>query len=177
MNQNSYPSNRMKRHELIDPSAIKQTTVLLAEDHLNLRKCLKSLVEADGDITVVEEAKNGCVAVHLAKSLKPEVVVMDLAMPLLNGLEATRQIMQISPATRVLILSAHPDPEYIRQAVIVGASGYLVKQTSTQFLAQAIHEVCKGNTFFSPSISKSLRDECQRIFGKVELLKKKSVRR
>ena len=73
---------------------------------------------------------------------------MDIAMPLLNGLQATRQIMEISPATRVLILSAHPDPEYIKQAVICGASGYLIKQSSTQFLAQAIREVLKGNTFF-----------------------------
>jgi DNA-binding NarL/FixJ family response regulator len=161
----------MKRQAPIDSLAVKQITVLLAEDHAPIRKQLKLLVEADGDITVVAEAKNGCVAVRLTKSLKPEVVVMDLAMPLLNGLEATRQIMEISPATRVLILSAHPDPEYITQAVIFGASGYLAKHTSTKFLAQAIREVCKGNTFFGPSISKSLRDECQQTFDQAELLK------
>jgi DNA-binding NarL/FixJ family response regulator len=167
----------MKRQELTDSLSVKQITVLLADDHVAVRKQLKLLVEADGDITVVAEAKNGRVAVDLTKSLQPEVVVMDVAMPLLNGLEATRQIMEISPATRVLILSAHPDPEYITQAVIFGASGYLVKHTSTQILAQAVRKVCKGNTFFDPSISKSLRDECQEMFDKAELLKKKTARR
>jgi len=165
----------MKRKKPIDSLAIKQITILLAEDHANVRKYLKSVVEVDGDITVVGEAKNGCVAVRLSKSLQPDVVVMDLAMPLLNGLEATRQIMEISPATRVLILSAHSDPEYIRQAVKLGASGYLVKQTSTQFLAQAVREVCKGKTFFSTSIPKHLRDQCQKMSGKAKLLKRKRL--
>jgi DNA-binding NarL/FixJ family response regulator len=124
----------------------------------------------------VGEAKNGREAVRLTKSLHPEVVVMDIAMPLLNGLQATRQIMESPSAARVLILSAYPDPEYIKQAVISGASGYLLKQSSTQVLAQAVREVLKGNTYFSTSISKRLRDQCRKLFCKGELLKKRMAR-
>jgi DNA-binding NarL/FixJ family response regulator len=166
----------MKRQNLIDSPPIKLITVLLAEDHANIRKFLKSSVEADGDIEVVGEAKNGCEAVRLTMSLRPEVVVMDLAMPLLNGLEATRQILEAEPAIRVLILSAHPDPEYIKQAVIYGASGYLIKQSSTQVLAQAVREVINGNSFFCAPIAKPLRDQCRKLFGKGELLKKRAAR-
>jgi DNA-binding NarL/FixJ family response regulator len=131
----------MKIQEIIDPSATKQITVLLAEDHAAFRKSLKLLVELSGDIEVVGEAKNGLDAVRLARSLHPEVIVMDIAMPQLNGLQAARQIMEILPAIKVLILSSHPDPEYIRQAMLFGASGYLFKQSSTQFLAQAVRRV------------------------------------
>ncbi len=167
----------MKRQEPIDCLPIKkQVTVLLAEDHANIRKFLKLSVQLDGDIKVVGEAKNGREAVRLAMSLHPEVVVMDLAMPLLNGLEATRQILEIRPTTRVLILSAHPDPEYIKQAVLLGASGYLIKQSSTQVLAQAVREVVKGNSFFCVQIAKPLRDQCRKLFGKGKLLKKRAAR-
>lgn len=150
--------------------------MLLAEDRASFRKTLKLLIESDGDIEVVGEAKNGHEAVRLTKSLNPEIVVMDIAMPLFNGLQATQQIMKTSPATRVLILSANSDPAYIEQAMILGASGYLVKQTSTQFLAEAVREVLKGRSYFSTSISKQLRDQCQKIFRKCELLKKKVAR-
>jgi DNA-binding NarL/FixJ family response regulator len=167
----------MKRRILTDsPPIKKQITVLLAEDHAKIRKFLKLSVEMYGDIKVVGEAKNGREAVRLAMSLHPEVVVMDFAMPLLNGLEATRQILEASPTTRVLILSAHPDPEYIKQAVILGASGYLIKQSSTQVLAQAVREVVKGNSFFCAPIAKPLRDQCRKLFGKGELLKKRAAR-
>ena len=166
----------MKNQELIDSLPKKQITVLLTENRANVRKFLKLSVELDGDIEVVGEAKNGREAVQLTKSLHPEVVVMDIAMPLLNGLQATRQIMEIFPATRVLILSAHSDPEYIKQAVISGASGYLIKQSSTQSLAQAVREVQKGNSFFCAPISKPLRDKCRKFFGKTELLKKQTAR-
>jgi DNA-binding NarL/FixJ family response regulator len=166
----------MKRPELIEASPTKPITVLLAEDHAHFRKSLKVLIELDGDIEVVGEAKNGREAARLTKSLHPEVVVMDLAMPLLNGLEATRLIRETSPTTRVLILSAHPDPEYIKQAMIFGASGYLFKQSSTQFLAQAVREVRQGSTCFSTSISKTFRDQCQKLFGAGELLNKRKAR-
>jgi len=166
----------MKRQELTDSKPIKQITVLLAENNANFRKSLKLLIESDGDIEVVGEARNGREAVQLTMSLHPEVIVMDIAMPLLNGLEATRQIIEVSPATRVLILSAHPDPEYIKQAVTWGASGYLIKQSSTQVLAHAIREVLMGNSFFCAPISKPLRDQCRTLFGKGELLKKRTSR-
>jgi DNA-binding NarL/FixJ family response regulator len=114
------------------------------------------LLEADGNFEVVGEAETGRQAVQLAKTLRPDVVVMDIAMPLLNGMEATRRIVKDVPATRVLILSAHGDDEYIRQVVLLGAAGYLIKQTSADVLGRAIQEVQKGNTFFSPSIAARL---------------------
>jgi DNA-binding NarL/FixJ family response regulator len=121
-----------------------------------VREGLRALLEAEGDIEVVGEAQTGRQAVQLTKRLRPGVVVMDIAMPLLNGLEATRRILKAIPATRVLILSAHGDDEYIRQVVMLGAAGYLVKQTSADLLSRAIREVQKGNTFFSPSITNRL---------------------
>ena len=155
---------------------VKLITVLLAEDHANFRKSLKLLVEMDGDIEVVGEAKNGREAMQLNMKLQPDVVIMDIAMPLLNGLQATRLIIESSPATRVLILSSHPDAEYIEQAMLYGASGYLIKQSSAPFIVKAIREVLKGKTFFSASISKRLCDDSRKVFGKRELLKKKVLR-
>lgn len=166
----------MKTLERPDFVPLKQISVLLAEDHAKVRKFLKLSVEADGDIEVIGEAKNGRQAVHLSRSLRPEVIVMDIAMPVLNGLRATQEIMNICPLSRVLILSAHPDPAYIMQAMVSGASGYLIKQSSTQVLAQAIREVLIGNTYFSTSIAKHLCDQCRKVFTKAELLKRKSAR-
>ena len=154
----------MKKLRRID-LPIAQITVLLAEDHVAYRKSLKLLVESDGDIEVVGEAKNGCEAVRLNKSLRPDVIVMDIAMPLLNGLQATRRIMETSPATKVLMLSSHPDSEYIEQAMVFGASGYFLKQSSADVLAPAIREVSAGHVYFSAAISKQLRDRCQKLFG------------
>jgi DNA-binding NarL/FixJ family response regulator len=162
----------MKKQELIKSPPVKQITVLLAEDHAEFRKSIKSLVEMDGDIEVIAEAKNGREAVHMAGTLHPHVVIMDIAMPLLNGLQAAQQISKVSPATRVLMLSAHPEPEYITQAVMSGASGYLIKQSSMQVLATAVREVLKGNSFFCAPIPKALRDQCRKLFGKGEQLKK-----
>jgi len=128
-------------------------TVLLADDHQIVREGFRSLLEHERDIEVVGEAANGREAVQLTRKLRPAVVVMDIAMPLLNGLEATRQIHKSFPDTRVLILSAHSDEVYVDQAVVLGAAGYLLKQTSAHDLARAIREVHKSNTFFSPLIS------------------------
>lgn len=166
----------MKRQTPVASVPINQITVLLAEDHATVRKFLKLSLESDEDIKVVGEAKNGVEAVRLTKSLHPKVVVMDIAMPLLNGLEATRQIMESIPGTRVLILSAYPDPEYIKQAIRFGASGYLIKQSSTQALAEAVRDVLSGKTYFSMSISKHLRDQCRKLFDQCELLKNRASR-
>ena len=149
--------------------------MVLAEDNTTFRKSLKSLIEGEGDIEVVGQAKNGLQAVRLAEKLRPEVVVTDIAMPIMNGLEATRQIVKQSQSTRVLVLSAHSEPEYIKQAVQSGASGYLIKQSLPQVLSQAIREVAKGNTFFCAPISKPLRDRCRKAFGKSELEKKRGA--
>ncbi len=137
---------------------MKAITVLLADDHMIVREGLRVLLSTEPDIEVVGEAENGRQAVQLAKRLQPAVVVMDIAMPLLNGLEATRQIVKSVPATKVLILSAHADDEYIEQVTLAGAAGYLIKQTSAHVLSKAIREVQQGKTLFSPSIAGRLHD-------------------
>jgi len=139
---------------------MKRITVLLAEDHMIVREGLRALLEAESDIEVVGEAQTGRQAVQLTKRLRPAVVVMDIAMPQLNGLEATQRILKAVPATRVLILSAHGDDGYLRQVVMLGAAGYLIKQTSADLLVRAIREVQKGNTFYSPSIANRVRRLC-----------------
>jgi len=140
---------------------MKPITVLLADDHAVVREGLRALLAVEGDIEVVGEAQTGREAVQLTKKLLPAVVVMDIAMPLLNGLEATRQILKAVPATKVLILSAHSDDEYVDEVIGLGAAGYLIKQTSAHDLSKAIREAHKGNTFFSPAISRRLRDRQQ----------------
>src|SRR5688572_15175961 len=109
---------------------MKKITVLLAEDHLIVREGFRGLLKDERDIEIVGEAENGREAVQLAKKLRPAVVVMDIAMPQLNGLEATRQILQVNPATKVIMLSAHADDAYVQQAIAAGAVGYLIKQAS-----------------------------------------------
>jgi DNA-binding NarL/FixJ family response regulator len=143
---------------------MKRITVLLAEDHEIVRKGCRSLLAHERDIEVVGEAATGREAVQLTRELHPAVVVMDIAMPLLNGLEATRQIRRALPDTKVLILSAHSDNAYVEQVAALGASGFLLKQASSDNLATAIREVQKGNTFFSPAISKRLLGHAQKSF-------------
>ena len=111
----------------------------------------------------------------LTKKLRPAVVVMDIAMPLLNGLEATRQILQAVPATKVLILSAHSDEAYVEQVTALGAAGYLIKQTSAHFLSAAIRAVDKGNTFFSPTIARQHHESRLKACDRGGLVKNKGA--
>jgi DNA-binding NarL/FixJ family response regulator len=141
---------------------MKHITVLLAEDHMVVREGFRKLLEAEPDLEVVGEAQTGRQAVEMASKLRPDVVVMDIAMPLLNGLEATRQILKAVPGTKVVILSAHSDDAYIERATELGAVGFLLKQTSSHSLSQAIREVQKGNTFFSSSIAKRFHKSDQK---------------
>ncbi len=151
-------------------------SVILAEDHVVVREGLRILIEADGDIHVVGEAKTGREAVAMSRKHRPDVVVMDVAMPLLNGIQATQQILSESPKTRILILSAHADPEYVDQLMALGVVGYLTKQTSAEMVARAVREVHSGGTFFSPSVAKHLRDHYQKAALPSRSLKKKAVR-
>ena len=155
---------------------MKRITVLLAEDHEIVRKGLRSLLEAEGDIEVIGEARSGREAVRLAKKLLPEVVVMDIGLPVLNGVQATRQILMAVPATRVLILSAYSDDEYIEQVITLGAVGYLLKHTSAFALAKAIREAHKGNTFFGPSISRRFKNKARSSPSAGRALRKANLR-
>ncbi len=136
---------------------MKPITVLLSEDHMVVREGLRSLLEAEGDIAVVGEAATGHEAVLLARRLRPHVVVMDIAMPELNGLEATRQIRKEAPETRVLVLSAHGDEGYLEQMLSMGVAGYLLKQASAHVLSEAVRTIAKGKTYFSPGIARRVR--------------------
>jgi DNA-binding NarL/FixJ family response regulator len=131
---------------------MKKITVLLADDNRVVRGGFRKILELEDDLQVVGEAKNGRQAVDMVKKLHPALVLMDVAMPLLNGLQAARLILKAGPATKVLMLSAHSDEAYIVEAINSGAMGYLIKQTAADNVCQAIREVQKGNTFFSPSI-------------------------
>jgi DNA-binding NarL/FixJ family response regulator len=113
-------------------------------------------LEGELDIAIVGEAETGRQAVQLAKKLRPDVVLMDIAMPLLNGLEATRQIIKEVPSSKVLVLSSYSDDEYVHQLTEAGAVGYLLKGAVVSDLVRAIREAWKGRTFFSPAISKRL---------------------
>jgi len=144
---------------------MNRITVLLAEDHEIVREGFRCLLKHEHDIEVVGEAETGRQAVQLTQKLRPAVVVMDIAMPLLNGLEATRQIRKTCPDTRVLILSAHSDDAYIEQVEELGAAGFLLKQTSSHILATAIREIQKGSKFFSPAISKRMRVPSPKLTG------------
>jgi DNA-binding NarL/FixJ family response regulator len=137
---------------------MKRITVLLAEDHMVVREGFRKMLELENDLQVVGEAEDGRQAVAMVKKLRPAVVLMDIAMPRLNGLEATRQVLKAVPATKVLMLSAHSDDAYVKEATDSGAVGFLLKQTSAHVVCEAIREVQKGNTFFSPTVAKRLHE-------------------
>jgi len=138
---------------------MKKIKVILAEDHTIVRKGLLSLLKTETGIEVVAEAEDGRQAIEKVAQLKPDVVVMDISMPSLNGLEATRQIKKNYSNVKVLILSVHTDEEYIFQALRAGASGYLVKKAAPMDLINAIQALDRGESFLSPSISKKVIEE------------------
>jgi DNA-binding NarL/FixJ family response regulator len=153
---------------------VKRITVLLADDHMLVREGLRMLLEVERDLQIVGEAEDGRQAVALVKKLRPAVVLMDIAMPLLNGLEATRQIRKDFPETKVLILSAHGHAAFVKQVTGLGAAGFLLKHTSSAVLAIAIREVQKGNTFFSPAIARHLQGRDQKPVDQGKQFQKKS---
>lgn len=151
---------------------MKKISVLLADDHTVVRQGLRSLLSLEPDIEVVGEAEDGRQAVQIAGQLRPDVVVMDIAMPQLNGLEATRQIIKEKIPTKVLVLSSYSDDEYVHRLTEAGAAGYLIKQTAANDLIKAIREVHNGNAFFSPAISKRLLDYYRMAYLKGKPVKK-----
>jgi len=154
----------------------KPITILLADDHAIVRQGLSALLKADGHFLIVGEAKNGHEAVKLARALKPAVILMDIAMPQLNGLEATRQILAANPAAKIVILSAHSETEYIERMIAAGAAGFLEKQNSAEILTMAVNEVAQGRSYFSPSIVKRLDHSASRPRDRNGLVKANGFR-
>ena len=139
--------------------------VLLAEDHTIVREGIRSLLVDEEDIKVVGEARDGREAVRLAETLKPHVILMDIAMPVLNGIEATKQIKKQQPEIQVLILTMYDDETYIRYILQYGASGYILKQAAVEEVVSAIRIVSKGDSYLSPKVSRKVIDEYARIAG------------
>lgn len=137
----------------------KKIHVLVADDHTLLRNGIRALVEDQPDITIIGEAEDGREAIRLAHQLRPDVVLMDIAMPLLNGLEATRQIKRDHPEINVLILTMYDHEEYFRQVLEAGASGYLVKRAAASELEHAIRAVSRGEAVLSPSITRLVLED------------------
>ena len=153
---------------------MEKIRVLLADDHTIVRQGLRALLEAEPDIAIVGEAESGRQAVQLAQKLTPDVIVMDIAMPNLNGLEAARQITKEVPVAKLLILSSYNDDEYVHQVTEAGATGYLLKQTAAADLIKAVREVRRGNAFFSPAIAKRLAERYRNAFQNGTTLKKQN---
>jgi DNA-binding NarL/FixJ family response regulator len=133
--------------------------ILLADDHTIVRQGLRKILEESRDWQVVGEAGNGRDAVRLALDLQPDVAILDIGMPLLNGIEAARQIARRLPDTRILILSMHSDEAYIIQALEAGAKGYLLKDTADADLLGAVAAVTRGKSFFSPAVARVMLDD------------------
>lgn len=140
---------------------MNKITVLISDDHTIFREGLRLLLSAADDIEIVGEAENGSRAVGEAKRLKPDVIIMDLAMPLLNGLEAARRMAREAPGVKVLILSSYSDDQHVQQAIEARVAGYLSKETASRDLLRAIREVAQGGAFFSPLIAKRLLKQWQ----------------
>lgn len=127
---------------------------VLADDHGVVRSGIKSLLESEGDIQVIAEAENGQEALKQVKAHAPDIAIVDIRMPVMNGLEAAQKIRQEAPKTRVLILSMHDDEDYVIQSVESGASGYLLKGSSKEEFLKAIRTVCAGEKYFSADVSR-----------------------
>ena len=138
---------------------MRKIRILLADDHKLIRSGLRLLVEQQPDLAVVGEANDGREAFSLAKSLKPDVVVMDIGMPSLNGIEAALKITQANPDISVVMLSMHSDESYVLRALKSGAKGYLLKDSAESDLIKAVRAVADGKSFFSPAVSKVLLDD------------------
>lgn len=142
--------------------------VLLADDHQILRAGLKSLLESEGNIEVIAEADNGRETIALVKKLTPDVIVMDVAMPDMNGVDATRKLTQLEPKVKVLALSGHSDGVYVKGMLEAGAKGYLLKDAASEELILAINTVAKGRIYVSPSVTDTLvGDYLQRVKGEI----------
>ena len=142
---------------------MKKLRILLADDHILMRSGLRALLDRQANLEVVGETENGRETVALAASLKPDVVVMDVGMPILNGIEATQTIVTQNPTIAVVILSMHADESYVMRALKAGARGYLLKDSAAADLIGAIQAISQGKSFFSPKVSRILAEDYIRV--------------
>ncbi len=142
---------------------MKKLRILLADDHSVMRSGLRALLERQSNLEVVGEADNGRDAVSLSSSLSPDVVVMDVAMPLLNGIEATKSILKQAPSTSVVMLSMHSDESYVMRSLNAGARGYLLKDSAAAELLSALDAVSQGKSFFSSAVRRLLAEDYVRV--------------
>ena len=142
---------------------MKKLRILLADDHIVMRSGLRALLDRQPNLEVVGETENGRETVALAASLKPDVVVMDVGMPILNGIEATQTIVTQCPTIAVVILSMHADESYVMRALKAGARGYLLKDSAAADLIGAIQAISQGKSFFSPKVSRILAEDYVRV--------------
>ncbi|HEX8248399.1 MAG TPA: response regulator transcription factor [Pyrinomonadaceae bacterium] len=132
---------------------MEKLRIILAEDHETVREGLKLIVNAQADMEVIAEANNGSAAIKLARELTPDIVVMDISMPELNGLKATKKLKQVCPNVKVLTLTRHTDDAYLQQLIQAGASGYVLKQSAPTELIRAIHAISEGKSYLDPSLA------------------------
>jgi len=149
--------------------------ILIVEDHTIVRKGLCSILKNEKDIDVIGEAENGKEAIKKVEELTPDIVVMDISMPLLNGLDATHHIKRRFPEVKVLILTMHTSEEYVSEILKAGASGYLIKKAAPEELVSEIHAISQGNSFLSPSVSKSVIKKFLQAAGAEARLEKSSL--
>ena len=143
---------------------MKKISVLIADDHTIVRQGLKHLLQTASDIEVVGEAGTGDEAVRETKKLQPDVVLLDIAMPGKNGIDAAKQIGKQAPATRILVLSTYHEDQEIEQAIDAGVAGYLMKESASGELLNAVREVSKGHSFFSPPITRRMLRQTQQVY-------------
>ena len=143
--------------------------VIIADDHKIMRDGLKSILEKQRDIEIIAEASDGRTSVELAIKLKPDVIIMDVAMPDMNGIEATRQIIEKSPKIKVIALSMHSDKQFILEMLNAGASGYLLKDCAFHELINAIHSVASNRSYLSPEIADIMIKEYKHVISKESL--------
>ncbi|HEV3331531.1 MAG TPA: response regulator transcription factor [Bryobacteraceae bacterium] len=150
---------------------MKPIRILLADDHAVVRQGFKMILGAQPDMEIVGEAGNGREAVELAEQLKPDVVVMDVAMPELNGIEATRRVTGSVPHARVIALSMHKDSVYVREVLRAGARGYLLKDSDAGELVSAVRAVARGEGYLSPAVSNAVLDDYRKhVSDPIDLL-------
>jgi len=150
---------------------MKRTRILLVDDHAVVRQGFKMILDAQSDMEIVGEAANGREAVELAAQLRPDIVVMDVAMPELNGIEATRRVIAAGPHIRVIALSMHKDSVYVREILRAGARGYLLKDSGADDLVKAIRAVAGGESYLSPAVSNAVLDDYRKhVTNPIDLL-------